>query len=99
MAEMKRQLENYIETEFNEEIQYRKEFGKLPTGIPGEVIEFMSKWFAEYWDTGRNIGLNEANKIVEDVIGKIIRDELKKHPRMSLRTFAKQYGYLKEEQE
>lgn len=98
MAEMKRQLENYIKCEFQEGIQYRKEFGKLPSGIPDEAISVMAKWFAEYWDAGRSVGLNEAHKIVEEVIGKTIQDELKKHPKMSLRTFAKQYGYIKEEE-
>lgn len=98
MAEMKRQLENLIEEDFREVIADRKKFGSLPIGVPDEIIVCISQALSEYWDIGRDQGLKEAHKIVKDVMDKIIQDELKKHPRISLRTFAKQYGYIKEEE-
>lgn len=98
MAEMKRRLEQLIEEDFNEAIMDRKKYGSLPIGIPDEIIKVFSQALADYWDIGRTFGLDQAHKIVHEVVGKTIQDELKKHPKMSLRTYAKQYGYIKEEE-
>ena len=97
MAEMKRQLENLLEEDFREAIADRKKFGSLPIGVPDEIIKVFSQALADYWDVGRTFGLDQAHKIVREVVGKTIQDELKKHPKMSLRTYAKQYGYIKED--
>ncbi len=96
MAEMKRELERILERDFMESIESRKKYGSLPMSIPDEVVQCMSRYFAEYWDAGHSVGLNEARRIIDEVVGKTIRDELKKHPRMRLETYAKQYGYIKE---
>lgn len=98
MAEMKRQLEQLIEEDFNEAIMDRKKYGSLPMSIPDEVVQCMSRYFAEYWDAGHSVGLNEARRIIDEVVGKTIRDELKKHPRTRLETYAKQHGFIKEEE-
>lgn len=97
---MSKVLERYeiVEQYFQAEQQYMEAMGDKVCNIPEDVIKELSIAFTKYWEAGRELGLKEAHKIVNDVVGESIRKELKVHPNMKLSTYAKNYGYIKEEE-
>ena len=97
---MSKALERHeiIEQYFQAENMYMQSMGENVCNIPEDIIRELSKAFIKYWEAGRASGLNEANRIIDKVVGETIRKELEAHPKMSLRTYAKQYGYIKEEE-
>lgn len=73
-----------------------KKYGQPVVGATEDLRKAFIIQMMNVYDAGYSAGLAEAHKIVKDVVGESIRAELKKNPRMQLKTYAKNYGYLEE---
>ena len=73
-----------------------KKYGQPVVGATEDLRKAFIKQMMEVYDAGHSAGLAEAHKIARDVVGETIQVELKKNPKMSLKTYAKHYGYLEE---
>lgn len=90
----------YIKEVFNQSYESFKTY--MPNKVcmaSDDLILAFGRQMTEIFEAGYHMGLDKHRKILEEVNNKIILDELKRHPKMSLKTFAKNHGIIKEEEE
>lgn len=63
------------------------------------LFEALAQQVTAAFEAGRDYEEELAKKIANEVIEKIILDDLKTHPKTTLKSFAKRHGYIEEKEE
>lgn len=70
-----------------------QKYGKNVVSASDTLREAFAQQMSITYEAGYQRGLDQAHKIVNDVVYKQIQEALQKNPKMTLKSFAKKYGF------
>ena len=90
---------DYLKTVFEANYLERKAMGLTAVEATEPLMTAFAEQMVNMFQDGYQMGSDYTRNLWKEVVYDSIREEVKKHPRMSLKTYAKKHGIIKEEEE
>ena len=89
----------YIKTVFEAKNEDRAKYGLQAVDATDQLLKAFAEQMIGMYEDGYHMGSKNTRTLWKEVVYDSIREEVQKHPKMSLKTFAKKHGIIKEEEE